>query len=70
MSEDRELAQARAFVRELTQHAQALLRRREALPTEAAASRHDAELAAVRRQIVQLHKRFPALRAAMTSSAV
>ncbi|WP_433567177.1 hypothetical protein ACQP1O_19500 [Nocardia sp. CA-151230] len=68
MSEDPELAQARAFVRELTQHAQAL-RRREALPTEAAASRHDAELAAVRRQIAQLHKRFPALRAGMTPSA-
>ncbi|MGY4099600.1 hypothetical protein ACW2Q0_08570 [Nocardia sp. R16R-3T] len=70
MSEDPELAQARAFVRELTQHAQALVRRREALPAEAAVSRHDAELAAVRRQITQLHERFPALRAGMTSSAI
>ncbi|MFE3060795.1 hypothetical protein [Nocardia sp. NPDC059239] len=70
MSEDPELAQARAFVRELTQHAQALVRRREALPTEAAASRHDADLAAVRRQIAQLHKRFPALGAGTAPSAV
>ncbi|MGW4117080.1 hypothetical protein [Nocardia sp. NPDC004711] len=70
MSEDPELAQARAFVRELTQHVQALVRRREALPTEAAASQHDTELASVRRQIAQLHKRFPALQAAMTPSAI
>ncbi|MFJ9371254.1 hypothetical protein ACIRRA_43575 [Nocardia sp. NPDC101769] len=67
MSEDPELAQARAFVRELTQHAQTLVRRHGTLPLPAA-SRPDAELAIIRRQIEQLHRRFPALRNAPTPS--
>ncbi|GAB3204327.1 hypothetical protein GCM10027262_05070 [Nocardia tengchongensis] len=70
MSEDPELAQARAFVRELTQHAQTLLRHREALLNEGSTSRHDAELADVRHEIARLHKRFPALRVGVTGSPV
>lgn len=62
MYEDPELAQARNFVRELTMHAQAVLRRRDAQPVAAESARHNAELAAVRRQIDQLHERFPTLR--------
>lgn len=63
MPEDPELAQARSFLRELTEHAQTLVRRRESLPIGAGTSRHDDELAAVRRQIEQLHKRFPGVQA-------
>ncbi|MBF6278432.1 MULTISPECIES: hypothetical protein [Nocardia] len=62
MSEDPQTAQARMFLADLEQYAQRLVRRRGQWGAEQPHQGVEAELAQVRRQIANLHQRFPGLR--------